>query len=81
MMTIKSQFKDKYVWFSVDETTDIQGRYVVNIIVGTVYSQQPSEKILISRTFHNTGNAEKLCEKIIKALHHKARICTPIINL
>jgi hypothetical protein len=39
MMTIKSQIKDKYVWFTVDETTDIQGRCVVNIIVGTLFSQ------------------------------------------
>jgi hypothetical protein len=70
MMTIKSQIKDKYVWFTVDETTDIQGRRVVNIIVGTLFSQQPSEQFLISSTFHNTVKAEKLCEKIIKALQH-----------
>jgi hypothetical protein len=70
MMTIKSQIKDKYVCFSDDETTDIQGRCVVNIIVGTLFSQQPSEQFLNCSTFHYTGNAEKLCEKIIKALQH-----------
>jgi hypothetical protein len=55
---------------TADETTDIQGRCLVNIIVGTLFSQQPSEQFLISSTFHNTVNAEKLCEKIIKALQH-----------
>lgn len=30
---------DKKIWVSVDETTDVKGRYVVNIVIGTLEAE------------------------------------------
>ena len=36
MQRIKDEVKDKKIWVSIDETTDVKGRYVVNVIIGTM---------------------------------------------
>ncbi|XP_017470729.1 PREDICTED: uncharacterized protein LOC108362303 [Rhagoletis zephyria] len=42
---IKSALKGNFLWVSVDETTDIQGRFVANVIVGVLHQDpQLSEK-------------------------------------
>lgn len=33
---IKSKLGEKYVWMSIDETTDVEGRFVVNCIMGSL---------------------------------------------
>ena len=30
----KAEFKDKFLWVAIDETTDVCGRYVVNVVAG-----------------------------------------------
>jgi len=34
MSKIKLELSGKKVWVSIDETTDIEGRFVANVIVG-----------------------------------------------
>ena len=36
MQRIKDEVKDKKIWVSIDEMTDVKGRYVVNVIIGTM---------------------------------------------
>ena len=38
MNKIKKSLSESFVWVSVDETTDILGRYVANLIVGKLDS-------------------------------------------
>lgn len=32
---------EKYLWISTDETTDIKGKYVVDVMVGTLHPENP----------------------------------------
>ena len=44
---IKTTIANNYLWISADETTDIKGRCVVNVIVGTLNPQQPLKQFLV----------------------------------
>uniref|UniRef100_A0A915DTZ2 DUF659 domain-containing protein n=1 Tax=Ditylenchus dipsaci TaxID=166011 RepID=A0A915DTZ2_9BILA len=59
MSRIKQTIGDSYIWASVDETTDIKGRYVANLIVGKLDSEGFHRPNLISvrmleQTNHST---------------------------
>ncbi|RLU16051.1 hypothetical protein DMN91_011809 [Ooceraea biroi] len=41
---IKSCVKNHFLWISIDETTDATGRYVANIIIGILDSEELSAK-------------------------------------
>ena len=66
--TIKSKISDNYIWMSADETTDIKGRCVVNVIVGILNPQTLHEPYLISTEFRSTVNAEEIFEIIKNAM-------------
>jgi hypothetical protein len=34
MAAIKERIGSKPIWFSVDETTDVKGRYIANFVLG-----------------------------------------------
>lgn len=65
---IKAKISENYLWVSTDETTDLKGRCVVNVIVGILSTSQPSEQYLVSTTFHETVNAEKICKLVENGL-------------
>ncbi|MGH9700798.1 MAG: DUF domain-containing protein [Candidatus Acidiferrales bacterium] len=46
MDRIKAALRNKYIWFSVDETTDSLGRYIANFVVG-VLDGKPSACYLV----------------------------------
>lgn len=55
---IKSKIINKFLWISVDETTDVKGRYIANLIIGTLGSDEPSIPYLISvRELEKTNHA------------------------
>lgn len=35
MKNIREKIKGNKIWVSIDETTDSEGRYVTNVIIGT----------------------------------------------
>jgi hypothetical protein len=39
------------VWVSTDETTDVCGRYVANVVIGTLFADRPSGPLLCRCTF------------------------------
>jgi hypothetical protein len=61
------------MWVSTDETTDVGGRYVANVVIGTLFADSPSDIHLLDsevldRVNHTTivaifGNAMKLLRK------------------
>lgn len=58
---IKIDLKNKYLWVSVDETIDIQGRFVANVIVGVLDQNEEESKkkflinvVQLEKTNHET---------------------------
>ena len=48
MEKIKSEISNKNLWLSIDETSDIEGRFIANIIVGILEVDQPGKIFLIN---------------------------------
>lgn len=45
---IRNSIADNKIWVSLDETTDVDGRFVANVIVGTLKGDQPGEKFVLN---------------------------------
>jgi len=43
---IRSEIGDGSIWVSINETTDIDGRYICNVIVGFLYKDNYSKPYL-----------------------------------
>jgi len=44
---IRHYVGDKKMWVSVDETTDVEGHYVVNIVIGTLKAENSGKIFLL----------------------------------
>jgi hypothetical protein len=44
---IRTSVADNKIWVSLDETSDVDGRYIANVIVGTLKQDQPREIFLL----------------------------------
>jgi hypothetical protein len=44
------------IWFSIDETSDVDGRFVANVVVGTLKHEQPGEIFLLAREVMERAN-------------------------
>lgn len=53
---------DKNIWVSVDETTDVVGRYVVNIVIGTMEARSFS-------TFHCHTEVERIWQSSVPCVY------------
>lgn len=45
---IRQYIQNKNIWISIDETTDVEGRYVANVIVGTLEVDTPGKVFLLN---------------------------------
>ena len=45
--TIKDEVKNDKVWISTDETTDVRGRHVTNVLIGSLNPEKPNKSFLI----------------------------------
>ena len=48
MNNIRKHISDKKIWVSIDETTDVEGRFIANVIVGTLLIDGPGEIFLLT---------------------------------
>jgi hypothetical protein len=48
MNKIRSNIIGHKIWVSVDETTDVQGRYIANVIIGTLEVNKPGQVYLLN---------------------------------
>jgi len=48
MNRIRSEVQNKHIWISIDETTDTMGRYVANVIIGTLEPEEKSQVYLLT---------------------------------
>lgn len=70
MTAIKTKISSKYIWVSADETTDIKGRCVVNVVVGLLSAENTSQQYLVSSVFRETVNAEMIYEIVKRGLNN-----------
>jgi hypothetical protein len=45
---IKKDVVGNKIWVSIDETTDVQGRYIANVIIGTLLKDRPEKVYLLN---------------------------------
>lgn len=46
--SIRSLIGDSNIWLTLDETTDLKGRYIANLLVGVLKNDMPTQPYLIS---------------------------------
>jgi len=63
LIKIRQYIQNKNIWISIDETTDVEGRYVANVIVGTLEVDTPGKVFLL-----NSDVLEKANHSIIAKL-------------
>lgn len=52
--------KDKYIWISVDETTDSEQRYVANFIFGVLEELKDNKSYLLNMQVLETANGASI---------------------
>lgn len=45
MKNIREYISDHKIWISIDETTDAEGRFIANVIIGTLGDEQSGKNI------------------------------------
>jgi hypothetical protein len=45
---IRNRVENNKIWVSIDETSDVDGRFVTNVVVGTLKHEQPGEIFLLA---------------------------------
>lgn len=70
MDTIKSKVEGKYIWVSADETCDIKGRCVTNVIIGVLDPNKAQKPYLISTKIQERVNAEYIAKVIADSMEH-----------
>ncbi|KAE9541774.1 hypothetical protein AGLY_003765 [Aphis glycines] len=67
MENIRSKLSSKQIWVSVDETTDVEGRYIANVIVGSLETDRQGVVFLL-----HTEELEKTNFSTISQLFNKS---------
>jgi len=56
MDEIRDEVKNKKIWVSIDETTDSEGRYVANVIIGTLPVDEPGKYFFLASEVPEKAN-------------------------
>ena len=65
---IKFELSGKKIWVSIDETTDIEGRFVANVIVGTLEVDCPGKQYLVHSELLEKTNYSTISKLFDKSL-------------
>lgn len=68
MLKAKLEIGNNFVWISIDETTDMVGRYVANLLVGVLNERQFVRPHLIAVKFLSQTNSETVSRFVNKEL-------------
>jgi len=68
MNNIRSSVRDHNVWISIEETTDCKGRYIANVIVGTLEIERPSQLFLLHSETLEKANHRMIAQLFDRAL-------------
>lgn len=68
MRSIQNKVTDNYIWVSADETTDILGRCVTNVLIGILHPTLSYTPYLIRTAITSSINSNKMYEIIVQSL-------------
>jgi hypothetical protein len=69
MNNIKKYCENQKLWISIDETTDVEGRYIANVIIGTLEIGCPGKIFLLDTEALEKANHTSIAKLLDKALH------------
>ena len=69
IQNIRDNVGDSNIWVSVDETTDVTGRFVVNVVIGTMRSEETSKIYLLTCEEIEKTNSTTIAQTFTKALN------------
>ena len=61
MARIRDEVRGKKIFVSIDETSDAEGRYVANVIVGTLELDGPGKTFLLTSEILEKVNNSSIC--------------------
>jgi hypothetical protein len=59
---IRNYISNQKIWISIDETTDVEGRYIANVIIGTLSSDNPGKTFLLTSEVLDKANHQTICK-------------------
>jgi len=59
---IPNYISNQKIWISIDETTDVEGRYIANVIIGTLSSDNPRKIFLLTSEVSDKANHQTICK-------------------
>ncbi|KAL4132751.1 hypothetical protein QTP88_009852 [Uroleucon formosanum] len=65
---IRDYVRNKNVWVSIDETTDVEGRYVANVIIGTLEVNNPGKIFLLNSEVLEKANHSTISKLFDRSL-------------
>ena len=58
---IRNSIGNKKLWVSIDETTDVDGRYIANVVIGTLESDRNGSTYLLTTEILDRVNHSTIC--------------------
>lgn len=68
LIKIRQYIQNKNIWISIDETTDVEGRYVANVIVGTLEVDTPGKVFLLNSDVLEKANHSTIAKLFDRSL-------------
>ncbi|XP_022166130.1 uncharacterized protein LOC111041895 [Myzus persicae] len=65
---IRDNIKGNKIWVSIDETTDVNGRYVANVVIGTLQTDQPGKVYLLNTEVLDKANYSTITKLFDKSM-------------
>jgi len=59
---IRDCINNNRIWISIDETTDVEGRYIANVIIGTLEINEPGQIFLLTSEILEKTNHQNICK-------------------
>ncbi|KAF0768301.1 DUF659 domain-containing protein [Aphis craccivora] len=66
---IRNYVQNKCIWVSIDETTDVTGRYVANVVIGILNETERSKMFLLHPEELEKCNHSTICKLFDRSMH------------
>lgn len=68
MSEIRQYITGNKIWVSIDKTTDVEGRYIANVVVGTLLSDGPGKIFLLTTEVLEKANYSTITKLFVNAM-------------
>lgn len=62
IINIRNYISNQKIWISIDETTDVKGRFIANVTIGTLSSDNPGKTFLLTSEVLDKANHQTICK-------------------